>query len=231
MVLRYAMSRRRVGLSVHCQAKQYELRICIHRTCKRQGSEQLLKFAVDLGLPSLKAAPIGCLGNCGNGPNMVVLPDERLLHHVATPNDLAQVLRAFCRTSIDDTILQATQLRLAGNAHAAQQDFRQAINCYSQALQLGPSVGTHMLYSNRSAVYLQEGDKDAALADAQRAVEYAPPGFHNAAIRLIDTLFALGRFDEAAELCKRTADQDSSFKFREEYTAIKKALQSVGQQV
>ncbi|GLC61001.1 hypothetical protein PLESTB_001704500 [Pleodorina starrii] len=205
MLLRYpgASQLRLDRLRVLCQAEtKCELRICINRTC-----------------------------NCGNGPNMVLLPSEQILHHVATPSDLMQVLGAFCGSDIDDTVLQATQLRLSGNSHAARQEFRKAIECYSQALQLDPPVGAHMLYSNRSATYLQAGEKESALADAQRAVELAPPGFHNAPIRLIDALYALGRFGEAAEACRRAEQRDSSFRFREEYKAIRKALQEVGQAV
>ncbi|EFJ46568.1 hypothetical protein VOLCADRAFT_93019 [Volvox carteri f. nagariensis] len=151
-------------------------------------------------------------GNCGNGPNMVLLPEEQLLHHVATPKELAQ-------------------LRLAGNAYAARHDFSRAIDCYSCALQLNPPAGAHMLYSNRSASYLQVGDMEAALEDAQRAVELAPPGFHNAAIRLIDALFALRRFEEAAEACRGAAERDSSFRFREEYPVIKDSLKRLGHAV
>lgn len=47
------------------------------------------------------------------------------------------------------------QLRLAGNACAGQGDFKQAIELYKRALELQPSSGTHMLYSNMSAALLQ----------------------------------------------------------------------------
>ncbi|PNH08665.1 Protein STIP1 [Tetrabaena socialis] len=210
-------------------ASQYELRVCVNRTCKRQGSEQVLKFAQDLGLPSVRAAPTGCLGNCGSGPNLVLLPNEQLLNHVATPKDLAQVLTAFCNFQIDDVLLQATQLRLAGNAHAAQLEFRQAIESYTQALELKPPNGNHMLYTNRSAVYLQSGDKKASLDDARRAVGCAPKGFHAAHVRLIDSLYALGEYGAAAEACRQAAAADSSFKFLPEYPAIKRALLGTGQ--
>lgn len=47
-----------------------------------------------------------------------------------------------------------------------------------QALELQPSKGQHMLYSNLSAAFLQLGQQEAALAAAKASVELAPKGFH-----------------------------------------------------
>ncbi|KAG2433065.1 hypothetical protein HYH02_012769 [Chlamydomonas schloesseri] len=205
--------------------------MCVHRTCKRQGADNILKFVNDLGLPEVKATPTGCLGNCGNGPNAVLLPAEQLLHHVATPADVTQVLKGLAGASIDESVLQATQLRLAGNACAGQGDFKQAIELYQRALELKPSSGVHMLHSNLSAALLQAGDKEAALQSARKAVESSPRGFHNSTIRLIDCLYALGRYGEAAEACRNAVQADSSFTFDGSYQTIKRALQRAGQQV
>jgi hypothetical protein len=47
-----------------------------------------------------------------------------------------------------------------------------------QALELQPSKGQHMLYSNLSAAYLQLGKHEAALQAAKASVDLAPKGFH-----------------------------------------------------
>lgn len=53
---------------------------------------QVLKFLQDLHIESdVTTKECGCLGSCGKGPNMVLLPQERFLAHVATPADAAQV--------------------------------------------------------------------------------------------------------------------------------------------
>ncbi|GFR44318.1 hypothetical protein Agub_g5530 [Astrephomene gubernaculifera] len=217
-----------------CQGNTcYELRICTNRTCKRQGSEQVMtnigSDARNWPKPLLR-----CLlysGNCGSGPNVVLLPNKQLFKHVATPNDVVQVIQTFCGSSVDDTVLQATQLRLAGNAAASQSDLPQALQCYSAAIDLRPLHGLHLLYCNRSAVQLQMGDVGAALEDARRAAELAPAGFHTAIVRLVDALYAAGRYGEAAEECRGAVQRDSSFAFRDEYRVIKRALQSAGQPV
>ncbi len=50
-------------------------------------------------------------GGCGAGPNLVLLPAERLLSHVATPADAAEVLRLHCEVPVTPASLQATQVR------------------------------------------------------------------------------------------------------------------------
>ncbi|KAG2435951.1 hypothetical protein HXX76_007146 [Chlamydomonas incerta] len=88
-----------------------------------------------------------------------------------------------------------------------------------------------MVHSNLSAALLQAGDKEAALESARKAVESSPYGFHNSTVRLIDCLYALARYGEAAEVCRRAVQADSSFAFRQEYQVIKRALQGAGQKV
>lgn len=55
-----------------------------------------------------------------------------------------------------------------------------------QALELNPSKGKHMLYSNLSATYLQLGQQQEALQAAQSAVELAPKGFHM--VRVVNSM-------------------------------------------
>lgn len=189
-----------------------------------------MKFARDLGIPDLTVADCGCLGNCGNGPNMVVLPEETLLHHVATTTDLVEVLTALCDLPVDKTVVKATELRLAGNALAVAGDFMGAIAKYTEGLRLeGLKVGRHYLLANRSAANLQAGDKEAALADAQAAVNCGPADFHTGWVRLIEAYYALGRYSESAQACQQAALASPSFKNIPEYRNITLALKKTGQ--
>lgn len=43
------------------------LHICTNKTCRRQGSPLILKFAKDLGLEELEVVECGCLGE-GRSP-------------------------------------------------------------------------------------------------------------------------------------------------------------------
>eukprot|EP00879_Flechtneria_rotunda_P024747 GHRR01026254.1.p1 GENE.GHRR01026254.1~~GHRR01026254.1.p1 ORF type:complete len:195 (+),score=71.07 GHRR01026254.1:454-1038(+) len=188
---------------------------------------QVLKFAQDLGLTDVNIQECGCLGNCGNGPNMLLTPEEVTLGHVATPADMADILRWQLDVQLPDKQLKATELRLAGNQLAVEGDLQGAAAKYSQALNLN-ATGQHMLHSNLSAVYLQLGDKQAALQHAEAAVQHAPHGFHVAYVRLIDALYACGRYSEAAVALQVAVRQDPGFKTVPEYKVIGKALKQAG---
>jgi tetratricopeptide (TPR) repeat protein len=147
---------------------------------------------------------------------------------VATAADLADVLSWQLDIDVPQSLIRATELRMAGNVLAMNGDFAEALAKYQEALNLGPKRGRHLLHSNMSAAHLQAGDKDAALQHAQLAVQHAPVGFHMAFIRLIDSYYALGRFSEAAEAVSRAVKSDPGFKALPEYKVIRTALKKAG---
>lgn len=206
----------------------YEVRICTNRTCKRQGSQQILKFAQDLGIDNVTAVECGCLGNCGHGPNMVLLPQEVVLRHIATPADFADVMRWQCSLVITQADIKATQLRLSGNELARGGDLHAAVSKYQQALEAEPEHGRHMLHSNLSAAHLQLGQATLALEHAQAAVQLAPKGFANAWVRLIDSYYALGQLEDAKKALDDAVQHCTGFTAVPEYKVIVRALQKAG---
>jgi hypothetical protein len=217
----------------------YELRICQNKVCVRQGSRLILQFTKDLALPNITVNECGCLGSCGSGPNLAVIPLPNrtasppsgatpsmplLLHHVATPSTMSDVLKEVCGAAIDDTVLRATELRLAGNAAATDNDFPLALNLYAQALALNPAHGRHLLLSNRSAARLASGDADGALEDATAASECCPDDFSTAAVRRADALFALERFEASLEALQRGAERHPPWKRTREYRELEGAI-------
>mmetsp|Transcript_19463 Transcript_19463/g.37285 ORF Transcript_19463/g.37285 Transcript_19463/m.37285 type:complete len:380 (-) Transcript_19463:125-1264(-) len=70
----------------------------------------------------------------------------------------------------------AVELKTQANAAYAAGDHKSALTLYTQALSGKgvEDVGQHVLYSNRSAVYLAMGDAEKALADASAAVQHKP---------------------------------------------------------
>lgn len=208
---------------VHASSQHRSVHICTNKTCRRQGSQQILKFTRDLGLEELDVQECGCLGNCGKGPNMVLMPGEVRLRHVSTPADMLGVLKSLS-IEIEPATLQATELRLEGNALAGGNDLQGAISKYQQALDLNSSKGRHMLYSNLSAAYLQLGQREQALAAAKASVELAPKGFHMAHVRYVDALYASAKFDEAAAALLEAVARDATFKSIPEYKVMEQAL-------
>ncbi len=67
--------------------------ICQNLTCRRQGSGAVLKRFQELAEPALQLEPSGCLGHCGNGPMVLVLPDEVWYRRV-TPEIVSAIVAA-----------------------------------------------------------------------------------------------------------------------------------------
>ena len=67
--------------------------ICQNRTCKKQGAAAVLAAARALSSPEIAVDGCGCLGNCGNGPIVLVLPARIWYYHVR-PQDVKTILTA-----------------------------------------------------------------------------------------------------------------------------------------
>ncbi|NJK38967.1 MAG: (2Fe-2S) ferredoxin domain-containing protein [Oscillatoriales cyanobacterium RM1_1_9] len=75
---------------------EHQILICQNRTCRQQGSAQVLAN----GLANFKALSIsdwtirgtGCLGHCGSGPMILILPEEICCDRVQ-PEDISSLIQ------------------------------------------------------------------------------------------------------------------------------------------
>ncbi|WP_066379251.1 (2Fe-2S) ferredoxin domain-containing protein [Anabaena sp. CA = ATCC 33047] len=51
------------------------VRVCQNRTCKKQGAKEVLAAFTALPVADVTVIASGCLGQCGNGPMVLILPD------------------------------------------------------------------------------------------------------------------------------------------------------------
>lgn len=51
------------------------VQVCQNRTCKKQGAVQVLAALAALPIPGVTITASSCLGQCGNGPMVLILPD------------------------------------------------------------------------------------------------------------------------------------------------------------
>ncbi|NEP90411.1 MULTISPECIES: ferredoxin [Okeania] len=58
------------------------LLVCQNRTCRKQGSAKVLAAFESSEVPNIQVEKSGCLGQCGNGPMVLVLPEEVWYSHV-----------------------------------------------------------------------------------------------------------------------------------------------------
>mmetsp|Transcript_7522 Transcript_7522/g.19304 ORF Transcript_7522/g.19304 Transcript_7522/m.19304 type:complete len:255 (+) Transcript_7522:123-887(+) len=219
-----AVRRTEASSSTSSGSSTATLRVCTNTTCKRQGSRQILQLAKDLHLAGLEVDSTGCIGRCGSGPNLAL--GDIVVSHVSTPAALAKVLSVAGNYVVDDAILKATELRLAGNAAANRGDLDEAITLYDQAIALQPAHGIHLLHSNRSAALQSRGEHGAALQSAIDALEAAPADFVAAHVRKIDALFALERFAEAEAALEDAVAAVPTYTRTPEYKMIHSAIAS-----
>ncbi|MEC4986372.1 MAG: (2Fe-2S) ferredoxin domain-containing protein [Oscillatoria sp. PMC 1068.18] len=50
--------------------------VCQNRTCRKQGSAKVLTAFQQNSVPDVEVVGCGCLGQCGNGPMVLVLPEK-----------------------------------------------------------------------------------------------------------------------------------------------------------
>lgn len=50
--------------------------ICQYKSCRKNGAEQILAAFQAQTLPNVDFKPVRCLGQCGNGPLVLILPEE-----------------------------------------------------------------------------------------------------------------------------------------------------------
>ena len=50
--------------------------VCQGRCCRKDGSTIILTAFESQANPGIKIIPCGCLGQCGNGPTVLILPEK-----------------------------------------------------------------------------------------------------------------------------------------------------------
>ncbi|HLP90990.1 MAG TPA: (2Fe-2S) ferredoxin domain-containing protein [Nostocaceae cyanobacterium] len=62
------------------------VRVCQNQTCKKQGAAAVLEAFYKLPLADVTVLASGCLGQCGNGPMVLVLPEMVWYCRVQSPD-------------------------------------------------------------------------------------------------------------------------------------------------
>ncbi|KAJ4960509.1 hypothetical protein NE237_020419 [Protea cynaroides] len=185
----------------HTIKAEIEFRVCVNKTCRRQGSRETLEILSALAPADVSVNSCGCLGRCGAGPNLVVLPDTIMVGHCGTPSRAAEVMLSFCGGNSDSLDakknLEALALRKRGEEALERGNFAEAELSFSQALGLKPFGGLHIIHTLRSAARLAMGNTSGALEDAEAASILAPQ-YPKAYICQADAFLAMEEF-EAAE--------------------------------
>lgn len=119
-----------------------EIRVCTNRTCRRQGSLDILQILSGISPPCLSINSCGCLGRCGAGPNVVVLPQELFVGHCGTSSKAAHlVISLVCAGDGDEEVerkcrkcLEALALRKRAEDEMGKGKFDEALLLLAQVL-------------------------------------------------------------------------------------------------
>ncbi|KAB5524245.1 hypothetical protein DKX38_021994 [Salix brachista] len=157
-------------------AETREIRVCTNRTCRKQGSFQTLEVVTDLAPPDITVKSSGCLGRCGSGPNVAILPQGIIVNHCGTAAKAAQFMATAASVSDGDISksLEALALRKTAQAESDLANFSKAEELLSLAIDLQPFGGIHVIYKYRSLARLAMRNYSGALEDAREALRLAP---------------------------------------------------------
>lgn len=92
-----------------------------------------------------------------------------------------------------------------GNAFVKEKKYKEALDCYTEAIKIDPS--NHILYSNRSQMHTNLGNFEEGLKDAEKALEIKSD-YSKGYQRKGAALKNLGKIDEALEAYKKGLELD-----------------------
>ncbi|XP_057769989.1 uncharacterized protein LOC130989862 [Salvia miltiorrhiza] len=200
--------------------EKIEIRVCTNRACRKQGSFDALQVLSGIAPPFVTVNSCGCLGRCGAGPNIVILPGSVFVGHCGTPSKAANVMAVVCGADRDgeSKCLEALALRKRAEDEMDRSDFAHACHLLSQAIELTPFGGLHIIYKERSAARLAMGDVDGAFGDVNEALTIAPR-YPQAYLCEGDVYMAMDQFDKAEESYSIALDLDPSIRRSKSFKA------------
>eukprot|EP00897_Mesotaenium_endlicherianum_P006095 jgi/Mesen1/5513/ME000279S04724 len=193
------------------EQQEMEIRVCTNRTCRKEGALQALEYFKGMAPPHVTVETCGCLGNCGMGPNAVLLPHELFIRHCNTAPHVARLLEIQCGASGPENNLRALDLKSRGNDAFGRNDAALAERLFTEAIELAPSGGLHNIYANRSAARVALRNASGALQDALEA-ERLKPGWSGALVRQAEAHAAGGSLQAALDMYARAVQMDAELR-------------------
>ncbi len=66
--------------------------VCLGRSCRKYNSQQVLAEFKRHQLPNIELITVGCLGQCGNGP-MILVESEQVWYSQVHPDEVAVIVK------------------------------------------------------------------------------------------------------------------------------------------
>jgi (2Fe-2S) ferredoxin len=72
--------------------------VCQNRTCRKQGARQVLEAFQAYSVPGVEVIGSGCLGQCGRGPMVLILP-EKIWYYGVRADEVAAIAQRHLQKS------------------------------------------------------------------------------------------------------------------------------------
>ncbi|CAM9344277.1 unnamed protein product, partial [Phaeothamnion confervicola] len=192
--------------------------VCTNTSCRKNGAQATLDMFQDLAPDDIEVEATGCHGECGNGPNVHVLPADAEYKNVFKPASAEAILSVDFGHDVPADVVSAYKEKMYGDQDLKRGAFDAALKRYEAALAFealqgrGKALGSVML--SKSDALSKHGARRrdptmlmAAVTAARAAVAALPPGELRPRLRLADSLAAAGNVAAAImELEEAAAD-------------------------
>ncbi|KAA8491829.1 hypothetical protein FVE85_8311 [Porphyridium purpureum] len=222
--------------------------VCTGKTCVRDGSKftaAALDGLLDAGANGAVVRECGCLGECGNGPNVVFY--ERVQRRMRPVSSILQLAERYAagserqtggvginlNSAVAKALEEADRARKIASKSDSAYATKQALGCFENAIQLlrnGSSPCPSRAYleaaflSNCAVLRLQQGEAASALENANEAIGLVPDHPRSWASRALSHAH-LGAADEADKCLTvlKKLDKDIELDTREKVREATKA--------
>lgn len=169
-----------VGDTSQRSTARINLSVCAGPTCsKEKHGKQVFATLHEIlrNDVSISVEKVGCLGECGNGPNVGICQKgmpPTIESGLREPVLVVEFAERIAGRKLDEKLCSGLLRKDEGNVQFLSGDLSGALSSYTTAVVLLREFSAHLtslVLCNRSAVLLELGDVEKSLADANAAID------------------------------------------------------------
>jgi (2Fe-2S) ferredoxin len=194
------------------------IKVCADKLCRKAGSADTLSLLQGMAGSGVQGGEqmvcsSGCLGRCGQGPNVGAEPSGAKYQAVSKPITAAVILQEELGITVDSSVVQALELKQSAERKLKMGSTRQALVDLDAALALGSLRGIALsnvwLVKGKAALRVDRGPAGLAAAEAAAREALAAHWSTECVSFLCDALEGQGKVREAMQVIGN-AGADSS---------------------
>ena len=100
--------------------KNRTIRVCQNTTCRKQGAAKVLSAFEQQAPDEVVVEASGCLGHCGSGPSVLILPDNEWCLHVQ-PKSVPVLVKRHCEV-VSSAVVNSAVVNSSATSDEDMQD-------------------------------------------------------------------------------------------------------------